>query len=205
MKYHECRVDGCIRVTAYKTTCPKHWYQINKFGKPVETMFDQRELVDRGEYFDVPLWGKDAVVGYAKVDKDCDWIASYKWGLSDKGYARTLKNGKVLRMHRLILDANRSEQVDHKNLDRLDNRRQNLRLSTPTENNANKNKQSNNTSGYKGVFKRGSRWVAFVNKNRKRYWLGTYDTPSEAAVAYNERASELFGEFARLNITKENT
>jgi hypothetical protein len=110
---------------------------------------------------------------------------------------------KALLMHRVIMTRvigcplERHEQVDHWNLNGLDNRRENLRIATQSQNNANKGLLSNNTSGFKGVYKKGRRFAAIIWSNKKEIWLGSYLTPEEAHAAYCKAAREYFGEFAR--------
>jgi hypothetical protein len=80
----------------------------------------------------------------------------------------------------------------------------NLRLATSSQNCANSPKSKNNTSGYKGVtwHKQHKKWYAQISKDRKNYFLGLYFKAEEAALAYNKKALELFGEFAYLNDVK---
>jgi len=91
--------------------------------------------------------------------------------------------------------------VDHINGDKLDNRRVNLRPANPTEQQANTPKPKNNTSGYKGVtwVAANRKWQAHLRYQRKLRHIGYFATPEEAALAYNEEARRLFGEFCRLN------
>lgn len=118
-----------------------------------------------------------------------------------------IKPAKNIGMHQIILERilgrplENGELPDHKNCNSLDNTRSNIRLANQTQNHANQRLSSRNTSGYKGVtyFKRTGRWVAKIKKNRVTKCLGYYDTPEEAAIAYNIAAIDLFGEFARLN------
>lgn len=99
--------------------------------------------------------------------------------------------------------------VDHINGDTLDNRKQNLRICTKAENNRNRRVNSRlGTVPYKGVYKRKNSKInsyrASVSYQDKTYNLGHYNTPEEAAEVYNNKATELFGEFANLNkIPKE--
>lgn len=107
-------------------------------------------------------------------------------------------------LHRLLLKATNidNKQIDHKNHDGLDNRKSNLRLSTQKENTWNQSKQERKTSSrYKGVHyaKRYDHFDAYINKDKKRKWLGAYHTEIGAAHAYNRAAIEMFGEFACLN------
>lgn len=90
--------------------------------------------------------------------------------------------------------------LDHANGDGLDNRRCNLRLADQSRNAANNRRRSDNTSGYRGVVREGKRWRAQIGIGGgvKRY-LGAFDSPEEAAAAFNAAATELWGEFARLN------
>lgn len=89
-------------------------------------------------------------------------------------------------------------EVDHISGDKLDNRIINLRIATRSENATNKGPQANNSSGYKGVWKRKNlnRWVAEIQKNGKRTKLGSFGSPEEAYEVYKKAARELHGEFA---------
>ena len=107
-------------------------------------------------------------------------------------------------MHRLIMNAPKGLQVDHINNVGIDNRRFNLRLCNQSNNQANRGLDKDNTSGYKGVtFKkdkpRNKPWQAQINYKGKHYSIGYFATKEEAAKAYNAKAKEFFGEFARLN------
>lgn len=93
--------------------------------------------------------------------------------------------------------------LDHINGDPGDNRLDNLREATPCQNSHNMRRHRDNRTGYKGVC-RGSaasrndhRWVAAICVRGRRFHLGYFDTPEEAAHAYNVAALERHGEFAR--------
>lgn len=102
-------------------------------------------------------------------------------------------------LHRLIVGARDRESVDHINGDGLDNRRANLRICTPSQNSMNRNKQSNNKSGYKGVRKMGNGWQAKIGVCRKVICIGTFSTPEAAAHAYDDAARKYHGAFAKTN------
>jgi hypothetical protein len=97
-----------------------------------------------------------------------------------------LVDGKdSIRLHRVIMNPEDNQIVDHKNRDGLDNRRINLRICTKGENNQNKNIAKNNKSGYRGVslYKPNGRWIARLMVERKAIHLGYFDTPEEANEA----------------------
>lgn len=108
---------------------------------------------------------------------------------------------RLVLLHRLILQAAPATQVDLTNGDTFDNRRVNLRLSTPSQNNANRFRLPANTSGYKGVtlHRDTGKWQAQIKLNGRNHYLGLFSDPTDAARAYDARAIELFGEFARTN------
>ena len=85
------------------------------------------------------------------------------------------------------------------NGDALDNRRENLRLCTPSQNLANMKKSSKSTSGIKGVSwsKRHRKWEAWVSVNGRRIFLGSFNTPEASHAAYARAARQHYGEFAR--------
>lgn len=114
-------------------------------------------------------------------------------------YAQAGDDPNVL-AHRLVMAAPKGILVDHANRNGLDNRRANLRLCNQSQNKANRPAPANNTSGYKGVGRaRSGRWVATITVDYKARHLGTFDTPEEAATAYDAAALEAWGEFALLN------
>jgi len=92
-------------------------------------------------------------------------------------------------------------QIDHINRVKDDNRIENLRLATRSQNEANTGLRRNNSSGFKGVyfFKRTNRWLAKIAYDGLEIHLGYYDSAEEAAMAYNSAAVKLKGKFALLN------
>ena len=112
------------------------------------------------------------------------------------------KMDKLLSIHRILTNAPDGMEVDHINRDSLDNRKQNLRICTKSQNQMNSGKeQLGRSSHYKGVslYKRHNKWMSRIKKRRKEYFLGYYENEIDAAKAYDTKAKELFGEFARLN------
>lgn len=147
--------------------------------------------------------GKRAIVD----DEDYELLCKHKW-YYDLGYAKRniVVGGKrnLLRMHREILNAPDGLSIDHINGDGLDNRRENLRACTTSENQRNRGEQRNGTSGFKGVSwrKKDKGWRAQLWHLGKAIWLGCYKTKEEAALAYNKKAIELHGDFAKLNVVE---
>lgn len=108
-------------------------------------------------------------------------------------------------MHRLIMGAPTKLQVDHVNRNTLDNRRENLRLCSASQNGYNRAKLGNCGTGYKGVcftprLNATNPFMAYINVQGKRVHLGYFRTCGEAAVQYNQAAKQFHGEFAVLNI-----
>jgi len=94
-------------------------------------------------------------------------------------------------------------QIDHINGNGLDNRKENLRLATRRQNMANRGRDCDKESSqYKGVFLsgKGPRYEAVICSSGHKYRIGTFACERDAAIAYNLRARELFGEFARINV-----
>ncbi len=138
-------------------------------------------------------------------DNDFECINKYKWHLLSSGYAsRTsskLTGRKEILMHRFVAETPSGMETDHINGDKLDNRHSNLRISTHAQNAANRGKQSNNTSGHKGVtwYAKRSKWQAQITVGKKHKTIGYFKDPKDAARAYDEAARKYFGEFAGLN------
>ena len=143
-------------------------------------------------------------------DVDYEWASKHKWHAHRKPkentwYARrntvTWPNRKTLYLHREIMNAPPGIQVDHIDGNGLDCRRANMRLATKADNGRNRGKQSDNTSGFKGVTwnKSARKWVAQIKVNSKNIHLGYHNTAEAAARTYDEAAWKYFGDFARTN------
>jgi hypothetical protein len=120
------------------------------------------------------------------------------------GYIKICVDGVSLLAHRVAWAITHKEwpsgEIDHRNMNRSDNRLQNLRPATPSQNKANTRAfRSNKSSGLKGASfcKRSGKWLAQIQKDRKPYHLGVFDTAEGAHAAYKVAAERLFGEFAR--------
>lgn len=110
-----------------------------------------------------------------------------------------------LSMHRLLINPPKGFQVDHKDRNGLNNKRNNLRLATCAQNSQNKRKRKNSASLYKGVwfYVKYNTWRALIRIKNKLKIIGRFNTEEEAARAYDYEALKHFGEFARLNFPDE--
>lgn len=148
----------------------------------------------------IPLTkGKFAVID----DDDYDKIAGYKWCFAKAGYAASRKKnyGEQVLMHRIILNAGKTQSVDHKNGNGLDNRKNNIRLCSHQQNMMNRKMPCHNTSGYKGVTwdKQMKKWRAQLRHSKTNSYVGLFSNIVEAAKEYDKKAREVFGEYARTN------
>jgi hypothetical protein len=147
---------------------------------------------------------------FAKIDvRDAAMVTKKCWYLyrdprTGRKYAVREEGGATVRLHRWLLNTNATEDVDHKNGDGLDNRRENLRTATAAQNTYNARKRTLGTSKYKGVNKDdggrcGMIWRSRIRVDRKLIHLGRFGTEEEAARAYDEAARQRFGKFACVN------
>jgi hypothetical protein len=182
--------DWVDRICAW----PVMWYRRRKYG------YDFRRIdLGDGEWTIV-----DADVYYR--------LGRFKWsaaGDDGKMYAaRILRKTecgriKTIYLHREIMNFPKRLLVDHKNCNSLDNRRDNLRLATCSQNMYNRSKtKSKTTSKYVGVTygKDRHKWEVAIYCQKRKIWLGRFDSEIDAAKAYDEAARKYHGEFARLNL-----
>ena len=136
-------------------------------------------------------------------DADYELLKHYKWccasgyamrgsKLSDGGY------GKLIQMHREIMETPKGLFTDHIDGDKLNNRKENLRIVNSSQNAMNSIKKGS-SSKYKGVsfFKRTKRWTAQICPNGQKIHLGYFNTELEASKAYKVKAEELFGSYSK--------
>lgn len=157
----------------------------------------------------IALTGKWGLGHVAIVDEeDYMWLAKHRCRLTKNGYVATSvvvdDDYREIPIHRLIMERHAgplgSQCVDHISGNRLDNRRVNLRITDHQGNARNASSRSaRKTSRYKGVHKVGSRYYAGITVNGVGVGLGSYASERDAALVYNLKAKEVFGQFARLN------
>lgn len=199
----KCKVKNCRneyyqkRLNIYPC-CKKHYEQLRKHGKILKrTRMDKNEIIDCGDYYEIILYSglsEQKEVARTKIDKDdLEKVKQYKWCLNDFGYARSYK----IRLHQLIIGKKEGLEIDHINHNRLDNRKQNLRHCTRSENNINRTKQG------------GVRWHILTKKwrvricvNYKDISLGYFTNKQEALKIRKQAEKKYFGKFMFTNYVK---
>lgn len=144
-------------------------------------------------------------------DEDYEWIlAMGSVAATPYGYANMYIRGSKPRtqkhLHRVIFERYNidieGKDIDHINMNKMDNRKENLRVCSRSQNKGNvkKPRGKKNASQYKGVTLGYGKWRTLITKDGHVESLSTYETERQAAIAYDIRAKELFGEFAQINI-----
>lgn len=148
---------------------------------------------------------------FACVDFDAPAeVFRYKWTLIELRnglrYARRNNRGRSVYLHRVVLGLGACiEQADHKNGNGLDNRRDNLRPCTNTQNQWHIGKRCGGSSRFKGVHRvsDGVPWRARITRHRQVIELGKFTDEEAAARAYDAAAVKYHGEYACLNFPVE--
>lgn len=143
---------------------------------------------------------------YVEIDEQDVDLSKYGWCLNNLGYAHAWIDNKLVLLHRLIGDRmglSQSKDVDHKDRNKLNNKRNNLREATKRQTCI--NRENKNTTGYRGVFKSLNKWRARIRTiDNKRIDLGSYESIIDAAKAYDDAAKIFHGEFAIFNFEDSN-
>lgn len=192
------------RYTGFSTVkdAESFYKQRKKFIKDQKEDKLQQQPITRNEKGDAIIYlsnVKNKSNDYVIVDEE-KWheLMRYSWyNVMKKTYAATRINGKVVMMHHYVCDqiVPTGMVIDHINKNHKDNRRCNLRVVTHSDNNQNKrNSKTTKSQIFHGITysKDKRKWFAQISKDGIRYRLGHYFTPEEAALAYNEKAKELY-------------
>jgi hypothetical protein len=162
--------------------------------------------IDKSIYVKIELLGRGK-----ELEKNCFLISKsslekvirHNWYLDSNGYPMTY-TGRSKTLHKNLLGKQQKGYViDHINRDKLDNRLENLRVITSKENSYNRTKNKSSNNIYKGVSKRGNKYVASITKDGIKKEITGFETEEDAAKVYDMMAQELFGEFAGLNFPNQ--
>jgi len=213
-----CKVSECTRAVKTSGFCERHYSQMRKFGKIISTTnrtrLDLNEIniicnVAKMKLYD--NFGNE--VNETNFDINfVEYLKHYKWSLLQGGYVYSKYedeqgNENIMYLHRAIMFIHNNfilddhVEIDHKDLNPLNNMLSNLRIGTSSQNKMNRIKRKNCSSQYKGVSWRKDvkMWEARIQHNGKPIFLGLFIKETDAARAYNVAAIKYFGEFARLN------
>ena len=210
-----CSVEGCNNEHYGGGYCNKHYQQIRTYGIILErTKNDPNVIIVEDSICRMKLYNfNDEIIIETIFDlKYKKEVEKYKWCIANNRVKTNLydENGHHGGyLHQLIIQlsgkiVSPGEEIDHKDLNPLNNLESNLRICTHAQNLQNRNLLKNNTSGQKGVSWRDDckKWSAYIYHNKKIN-LGTFNTKKEASQAYNKAAIKYFGELANLNIIEE--
>ena len=209
-----CSVPNCGRKHYGNGYCQKHHFQFKTHGKIFErTRYDPNEIIIEDQICRMKLYNnKNEEVTETFFDlKYKSEIEKYKWYLFHNNYVATTwvdENNQhhIIMLHQAIIQMSGQVvpdryEIDHEDRKPLNNLEENLRICTESQNQHNRIKQINNTSGYKGVcwIKQKKLWKAQICIDKQQINLGTFDSKEKAAKVYNDAALKYHSEFAQLN------
>ncbi|SFG10382.1 HNH endonuclease [Sporolactobacillus nakayamae] len=182
--------------------CRRHYDQIRKYGKVLNerNAHNKNQIEFHDDVADLILRNNDGnVVAKALIDiEDIRLVSKYKWSLKDNGYVRTVIKGKTVYLHRLLTAAKSGDEIDHINLNKLDNRKKNLRFCTHEQNCWNRFSVNHGVSKLKRNLRKP--FIATITVRGKSIWLGYYATLHEATVA-RAKAEEKYHKEFRCNVS----
>lgn len=177
-----------------------------RFLKENTLLRELKNVLDYDQDTGIFTWKKDIYAG--KNNNRILVCKGDRAGFVNHDYRYIKYNGKRYAEHRLAFLFTYGvipQYIDHINGDKSDNRISNLRECSKNQNGQNRPKLSNNSTGYKGVYvnPKSGKYISKIRINGELKYIGTFNTPEEAAKAYDNEAIENFGEFANLNFEQE--
>ena len=211
----KCSVDNCNGILDSKGYCGRHYQQFLKYGAIIKrTKYDPNEFIIDGNICRIKLYNEqcEEITETIIDSEDYDTVKNYKWGLwkekDGSYYAITTIDNKRLSLAHCVLGhkSTMAVHIDHADRNKLDNRKENLRVATNSQNGHNSKLYKNNKSGYKGVHWNSfhEKWAASIRVNKKFIHLGYFTDKLEAANTYILAAKKYYGEFAFMNKDSKN-
>lgn len=175
--------------------CKSHYQKAYSYGDPLyERPKSLNTYVTNGDTTTVYT---TANVSFLIDTEDLPKILERTWCISKTGYAVAGISRKTVKLHRHLLNPSPKEVIDHINGDPLDNRRENLRICTNSENTKNNRLQKNNPLGYTGIRKTPhGMYNARITVDRQEIHIGNYPTFEEAVLARIDAEVKYYGEFS---------
>lgn len=194
-----CGSTKHVKTRNGKPYCSRHYQQIKRHGKVLDrTVYDPNQIIIHNDHAELICYTKDgrekarALISLADVDR----IKKYKWSYNSVTGMVTACQGRVY-LSRYIMDCPAEMQVDHVNGNRLDNRRQNLRICTATQNAMNRLERVDNTSGFRGVSQRkDGRYEAYIHVNGRKIHLGLFKKLTDAINTRLKAEIKYYREFS---------
>jgi len=208
---HECEAPNCKNnaITKFNNfwVCIKHKSQLKAHGRFLDrTIFDKNDytISEDNKYAYIKLYDKSCnEIAETVIDiDDLDDVIDYKWYLRPDGYVATNNyNGIYMYLHSLICNKSEKNYVDHKDRNKLNNIKENLREANGSENQMNKGIRSNNTSGKVGVHwsKDNSKWCAMICVKGNHINLGYFDLFEDAVKVRIGAEKTYFGDYRATN------
>ena len=195
----KCNIEGCGNKVKAKGMCCKHYAQFKRHGCILKrTTRDLNEIIEHEDCAEMVLYDKNGnEVARTIIDlEDVDKVKIYKWYMNPVGYVGN-RGKNIGLLHRFIVNAPNDMVVDHINHNKLDNRKENLRICTQKQNMRNQSIRKDNKSGYTGVYfvENKNKWVAQIRINGKTKHLGYYNEMKNAIKARKEAEIKYFGEY----------
>ena len=193
--------DRTMRMYRCRCDCGKEFVapRLRLINGEVQSCGDCTKIIPENDYYRYVCIDGDSFIF---DEEDLELVRSHRWYISN-GYPVTrFGGGKYRKLSRMILGLeDNAGDVDHRDGDTRNQRRNNLRYSTHHENMANVKLRSDNKTGYKGVSwaRSKKKYCTQIQSKGRHRFIGYFSTPIEAARAYDKVARSLFGEFARLN------
>lgn len=206
MSRTSCYINGCNRFVNTDGLCSKHLNRVKKFGNPlIRTIYDENEIQIYGDIVTMYIYNKEGtkILETQFNRRHVDEVLRHKWCVKDKDktpYVVTSIEGKLVRLHRFIINADENEVVDHIDGNPLNNLDDNLRIVNRKQNSYNCGLSKNNTSGHSGVswMNKMKKYRAYIMIDRKQIHLGSFENIEDAIDARKKAEIKYFNEFSRL-------